>query len=452
MNLWSLGELRHVMADLRSPGVWIEWTALLFSLGLAYGVTRWLAYRVARKASAKAAAQTGEPVDAAAVLQDSVWFGRNTLDGLLFPVLALLLVYLSKRFLDDIAPEVAILRVAVPVLVSLTVIRFFARVLTGVFPDSGLARLVERGVSWLAWAGAVLWILGLLPSVLAELDAIYFSFGKTRVSIRMMGEGVLSSGVVLMLALWMAGAIEKKVLNQAVEDLSMRKAAVNAVRATLLLLGLLIALSAVGVDLTALSVLGGALGVGLGFGLQKLAANYVSGFVILLERSLRIGDTVKVDNFEGRITDIKTRYTLIRAANGRESVVPNEKLITERTENLSLADPNIAMTAVIVVGYDSDVKQVQAILCDAASAQARVLETPAPSAMLSNFAPDGLEFTLIYWIADPQNGQLNIRSDVNIAILEGMRAANVDIPYPQRVVHHAPVATPSLRGPSDISA
>ena len=134
---------------------------------------------------------------------------------------------------------------------------------------------------------------------------------------------------MLVIALWISATIEKRILREAVTDLSMRKVASNAVRAFLLLIGLLFALSAVGVDLTALSVLGGALGVGLGFGLQKLAANYVSGFVILLERSIRIGDNVKVDGFEGRITDIKTRYTLIRAGNGRESIVPNESLITE---------------------------------------------------------------------------------------------------------------------------
>lgn len=443
MNGLNQGYLKHVIADLQSPGVWVELSALLLSVVMAYCVTRWLAYRMAKAAQAQFLVDG----DVAVLPQsDSVWFGRRTLDGLLFPVLALALVYLSKKLLDDDNPQVAILTVAVPVLLSLTVIRFFARVLTGVFPNSSGARLVERGVSWLAWACAVLWILGFLPFLLDELDAIYISFGKTKISLRMMGEGILSSTVVLMLALWLAGAVEKRVLNQAVEDLSMRKAAVNAVRALLLLLGLLIALSAVGVDLTALSVLGGALGVGLGFGLQKLASNYVSGFVILLERSLRIGDTVRVDNFEGRITDIKTRYTLIRAANGHESVVPNEKLITERAENLSLADPNVAITTQIQVGYDSDPVQVQAILCKAASDQNRVLPDPLPIAHLSNFAPDGLEFTLVFWIADPQNGQLNVRSDVHIAVLEGLRAAKVVIPYPQRVVHmrHASAQTTSV--------
>jgi small-conductance mechanosensitive channel len=198
----------------------------------------------------------------------------------------------------------------------------------------------------------------------------------------------------------------------------------------------------VGVDLTALSVLGGAVGVGLGFGLQKLASNYVSGFVILLERSLRIGDNVRVDGFEGRITDIKTRYTLIRAGNGRESIVPNETLITQRVENLSDADRKFNVTSNIVVGYDSDVAQVQAILCNAAAAQPRVLKDPKPVAFLINFAPDGLEFSLNFWISDPSAGSLNLRSAINIAILEGLRAAHIDIPYPQRVVQFKDGALP----------
>jgi small-conductance mechanosensitive channel len=217
-------------------------------------------------------------------------------------------------------------------------------------------------------------------------------------------------------------------------DLSMRKVASNAVRAILLLVGLLFALSAVGVDLTALSVLGGALGVGLGFGLQKLAANYVSGFVILLERSIRIGDNVKVDTFEGRITDIKTRYTLIRAGNGREAIVPNESLITSRVENLSMADRKFNITTSVVVGYDSDVAQVQSILCGAAKSQPRVMTDPEPVTFLASFAPDGLEFVLNFWVADPDKGKDNVRSAINIAILEGLRGAGVDIPYPQRVL------------------
>jgi small-conductance mechanosensitive channel len=181
-------------------------------------------------------------------------------------------------------------------------------------------------------------------------------------------------------------------------------------------------------------------GVGIGFGLQKLAANYVSGFVILAERSMRIGDNVRVDNFEGRITDITTRYTLIRSAAGRESIVPNEMLITNRVENLSLADPKVWQSTVVSVGYDSDVDAVRRLLVEAALAQPRVLREPAPSAALSAFGADGLEFTLGYWIADPENGQLNLRSDINLAVLAALRMHGIEIPYPQRVVHMRPTS------------
>jgi len=225
------------------------------------------------------------------------------------------------------------------------------------------------------------------------------------------------------------------VLSDTVADLSLRKVAASAMRAVLLLVGLLFVLSAVGVDLTALSVLGGALGVGLGFGMQKLAANYVSGFVILFERSLRIGDSVKIDTFEGVIVDIKSRYTLIRSLGGVESIVPNEKLVTERVENMSLADPVILLTTDVTVGYDSDVELVERILVEAASGTQRVIADPPPGARLARLGADGLEFKLLFWIADPQLGQLNVRSDVNLRVLQGLRAAGVEIPFPQRVVH-----------------
>ena len=150
---------------------------------------------------------------------------------------------------------------------------------------------------------------------------------------------------------------------------------------------------------------------------------------------MRIGDTVRVDNFEGVVADIKTRYTLIRSLTGHESIVPNEKLITERIENLSLADTRILLTTEVAVGYDSDVDLVQKILLDAASGTARVIANPEPAARLVKFGADGLEFTLLFWIADPSNGQLNVRSEINLRVLKAFRAAGIDIPYPQRVVH-----------------
>ncbi len=411
-------EIDKLLRELSQPGLATELGVLASCLVLAFGLC-WLIGRNQAK--------------------DSIWFGRVIIDGLLFPLLSLVLAYTARNVVDDYQ-AVPVLRIAVPVLVSLAGIRLLARVFTVVFPASGLARLVERLFSWLAWLATVLWIAGLLPDVMKEMDAIQFVFGKSKISLLSMVEGLLWSGVVLVLALWISAALEKRILSEAVDDLSLRKVAGNAMRAVLLLVGLLFALSAIGVDLTALSVLGGALGVGLGFGLQKLAANYVSGFVILFERSLRIGDTVRVDSFEGTVIDIKTRYTLIRALNGRESIVPNEKLITERIENLSLADSRVLLTTEVSVAYDTDIDTVIDLLEKCALVSPRVLADPAPAARLARFGADGLEFQLLFWIEDPANGQINVRSDVNVAIIKALRAAGVAIPYPQRVVQF--VATP----------
>jgi len=241
---------------------------------------------------------------------------------------------------------------------------------------------------------------------------------------------------VLIVTLWVSSALESRLLKSATgSDLSLRKVISNTVRALLMFVGLLLALSSVGIDLTALSVLGGAVGVGIGFGLQKLAANYVSGFVILAERSMRIGDSVKIDNFEGRITDIKARYTVIRSPSGRESIVPNEMLITQRVESLSLADSKVAQATVVSVAYDAPVDKVMALLLQACQAQPRVLADPAPLVALSAFGADGLEFTVNYWFEDPASGQLSLKSDINLAILKTLRENGIEIPFPQRVVH-----------------
>lgn len=364
----------------------------------------------------------------------SVWFGKTAWGGALFPLLALLLTAAARMAVEHYQ-SVFLLRLAVQILLSLAVIRLVARVLAKTFPNSTLVRLVERIFSWLAWGVAVLGILGVLPQVMAQLDAVQFAFGKTSVSVLELLQGAISVGMVMLVVLWISTTFEQRVIDDLVKDLSMRKMAVNLTRMLLITIGLLVALSLVGVDLTALSVLGGAFGVGLGFGMQKIASNYVSGFLVLIERALRIGDNVRVDGFEGRITDIRTRYTVIRASNGRESIVPNETLITQRVENLTDADQKFNLTTQIVVGADSDVAQVREVLKNAALAQDRVLAKPEPSVFLVNFAADGLEFSLSFYINDPINGQANVKSAVNIAVLEGLRAAKIDIPFPQRVLH-----------------
>ncbi|WP_156392378.1 MULTISPECIES: mechanosensitive ion channel family protein [unclassified Roseateles] len=365
--------------------------------------------------------------------ENSVLFGRSVLDGALFPLLALALAFGTSRLLPVWGLAPALFRLALPLLVSLAVIRVIARVLTAAWPNSAPIRLVERIGSWVVWLGAVLWVTGLLPIILDELDGIGWKFGAVKLTLRNIIEGGLTAALVLVLALWVSAAIESRLLQRESMDLSMRKIAANSIRALLLFVGLLFALSAAGIDLTALGVLGGALGVGIGFGLQKLAANYVSGFVILAERSLRIGDMVKVDGFEGRVTDIKTRYTVIRSLGGKEAIVPNEMLITQRVENSSLADPRVLLSTVVQVDYDCDVENVMKALAAAVVDVPRVLSEPGPAVQLSRFADSGIELTLFFWIMDPENGAGGVKSDVNLAIWRALKRLGVEIPYPQQV-------------------
>ncbi len=365
----------------------------------------------------------------------SIMFGERIVDGVLFPALLLALAYVARAWVVRWVP-LAVFKIAIPVLISLLVIRLGVKVLQAAFPKAPLVRVLERTISWVAWLAVVLWVSGLLPVLLEELDQITWKVGGTTLSVRTMLEGTLTAGAVLIFTLWISSGIEGRLLRSATGDeLSLRKAASNATRVLLMFVGLLLALSMVGIDLTAFSVLGGAIGVGVGFGLQKLAANYVSGFVILAERSMRIGDNVRVDNFEGRITQINARYTVIRSLAGRESIVPNEMLITSRVENLSLADSRVWQFAVVSVAYDSDVDLVMRLLKQAALNHERVMRDPEPSVNLASFGADGLEFKVGFWIVDPESGTDNLKSLINLDILRSLREHQIEIPYPQRVVH-----------------
>ena len=414
----SVDDLMQRVVALARPEVAAEAGVIALSLLLAWLLVRWL--------------RGPQPHPG------SIWFGEGVAGGVLFPALALALMFAGAAALASLASQsewsLQLMHLALPLLSSVLVIRLMVRVLRLAFPRSGAMRSVERSLAWVAWIAAALWITGALPHLLAELDAMSWRIGSMHVSLRNVIEGAVTAIVVLVLALWLSAALEARLLAGATSNLSVRKMAANTLRAVLLFIGLMFALSAAGIDLTALGVLGGALGVGIGFGLQKLAANYISGFVILAERAMRIGDLVKVDNFEGRITDISTRYTVIRALNGREAIVPNEMMITQRVENASLADRNVLVSTSVLVAYGSDLDALTPQLVAAIAAVPRVLAEPAPSVQLSAFAADGLELTLPFWIGDPENGTGNVRSDVNLAILRTLGAAGIEIPFPQRML------------------
>ena len=401
-------DMDQLLQDIQHPLWWLELLGLLLCLGVAWALTR----RVSQ-------AMSGH----------TRWTGRSVTKGFVFPFLALVLVF-GLRALAATHVPTPLLSLALPVLLSLVVIRMLVRLLTGLFPQSRSVQWMERSVSWLVWLALVMWFTGLDKPLLHELEAVELVFGKNKLSLLTLLQGAAYTGLVLMVTLWLSTLAERALIAPAVSDLSVRKMAGNALRALLMFLGLVIALSSIGVDLTALSVLGGALGVGLGFGLQNLAANYVSGFVILLERSLRIGDNIVMHSFEGQVVDITTRYTLIRGANGQDAVVPNQDLTTgmvlkqRRDVPVTLTD-GLILSSHWMVKHDSDVAVVQAALVQAALGVERVIHDPAPQAQLREVTPLGLQFALVYWIKDPMVAQMSVRSEVNLAVLQALRDQGV---------------------------
>jgi small-conductance mechanosensitive channel len=205
-------------------------------------------------------------------------------------------------------------------------------------------------------------------------------------------------------------------------------------KALLLLLAVLIMLPLLGVDLTVLSVFGGALGVGLGFGLQKIASNYVSGFIILLDRSIRLGDVITADAHHGEVRQITTRFTVVRSLSGVEAIIPNDMLISTTVLNHSYSDRKVRLTVKVQVGYATDVENLLPDLVAIARRNPRVLSDPQPNALLVAFADSGIDLEIGFWIQDPEQGTGDVRSAVSLAILSELRARGVEIPFPQRQV------------------
>jgi small-conductance mechanosensitive channel len=301
-------------------------------------------------------------------------------------------------------------------------------------------RRLERTISWLVWGVWVLWAIGLLPVLLEEADGIRWKVGSSTLTLRNLIEGGLNVAVALLLALWLSSALEARLLRAAGgAALSLRKMVANALRAVLVFVAVLLALSAVGIDLTTLSVLGGAIGVGIGLGLKAGGQLRVG---LRGAGRARCASATRCASMASRgASPTSARYTVIRSGSGSESVVPNEMLVTQRVENLSW--PTGACGSPRWSAWST---AATSIWCSACCARRRcpasALREPAPFVGLSAFGADALEFTVGYWMNEPESGSLGLRSEVNLAILQALRANGIDIPFPQRVVQAVPAARP----------
>ena len=361
----------------------------------------------------------------------------------LVPLGALFLVLLARAALST-WQSVHLLNLAVPLLLSMAIIQSTFFLLRSVVQPSPALKAVERVVSWMVWGAVALHILGYLDRLIAGMDAIGFTLGKQHISLYTALLGLITIAATLIAALSLGRLVEDRLIAASNLTGNMKVVLGKLVRTLLILVAVLISLPMVGIDLTVLSVFGGALGVGLGLGLQKIASNYVSGFTLLLEQSLRLGDMVEVGGRYGEVTRIATRYTVLRALDGTETILPNETLVTAPVINHSLSNRDNRIFLPVQVDYGSDLERVKAVMLEAAAGNDRVLREPAPVVLLKNFGESGIDMELAVWIDTPEAGELLLRSDLNWAIWEGFQRAGIEIPFPQRVVHLAKAeSTPS---------
>lgn len=359
----------------------------------------------------------------------------KTLQRILFPISMLLGVFAGRALLRHWDYPVDLLNLAVPLLTSLATIRIVVYFLRKTFRPGPAVKAWENLIATSVWIVVALHLLGWLPAVLEALDGVAMQVGSVRVSLLETGKLILSLAVLWILALWLARLIENRVTRSPHINPSMQVALVKLSKFLLLVVAFIAALEAVGIDLTALAVFGGAVGVGLGFGLQRIASNFISGFIVLFDRSIRPGDVITIGDTFGWVQELRARYVVVRDRDGVERLIPNETLITTEVINWSYTDPNVRLKIPVSVSYDDDPEQALALMMAAAKANPRVLDDPAPATRLMRFGDNGIELELRVWILDPQQGLASVRSDINLAIWHAFKAAGITIPYPQRDLH-----------------
>lgn len=373
------------------------------------------------------------------------------LERVLIPVSGLLLLLPAHALLADWNPT-GLLGIASSLLAAMAIVRVLAYLLRSAFNPSPALDSWERLIGWTVWIGVALHLTGVLPAITRILDGVAVPVGKGHVSVLLMLRGALSVLITLLIALWIGRLIETRLMGAQAMDINVRVIFAKAAKALLIVIGVLVALSAVGMDITLLSVFGGALGVGLGFGLQKIASNYVSGFIILADRSVSIGNTVVIDNREGVVTRMTGRYVVVRSLDGNEAIIPNETIITSTVINQSYSDHKVRIAVPLQIAYESDLEAVIELIQSVAARNSRVLADPAPAVLVRLFGDSGIGLELGVWVGDPDRGRNNLRSDLYRELWQAFREHGVRIPYPQREVRLMGPEAPQTVDPQGFAA
>lgn len=405
----ALQLFRDLVDDLRDPNFVWQLVALAACVGAAWLFARW-------------------------------WIGRHHQEGagrlkdagarLAFPLTAVALVGIARLVLQQFI-HVNLFRLALPLLGSMALVRAVVFVLRQAFPKATWLTAWERIIATFIWGWLALYITDLAPDVIAVLEDVVFPLGAQRLNLWMVLQGIVTVFFTVVAALWVSGLVEARLMRMDGVDSSLRIVGVRVAKTLLTVAALVTGLTLVGIDMTAFSVFTGALGVGLGLGMQRIASNYVSGFIILLDRSIHIGDVVQVSGTGGQVSKITTRYTVLKNTGGVEFIVPNEALISNVVQNQSYSDTRVRVATTVGVTSDTDLDLAMRLMAEAASGHRRILADPAPKVLLTTFGDGSVQLELGFWIADPEAGKGGVTSDVNIAIWRAFRDHGIEISFPQ---------------------
>lgn len=400
-------------------------------LGLQLGVIAFataIAWSVRQRVSGYLARTTIEPGSSAR----QHWV--HALHILIFPTTMLLAVLMGRGILARIQVPVALLDIIIPLLFSLAAVRASVHLLHVVLgPGRGL-KAWESVISTVIWVLVALHLVGWLPELLEWMDALAVTFGKTSISLLTVGKLIVATSLLMLVAVWIARGIERTLEKSPQIDIGVRLGLAKFSKYLLLTLAVLIALNSVGIDLTALAVFGGALGVGLGFGLQRIASNLVSGFMLIFERSIRPGDIITIGTSFGQVKELRARFVVVRSRDGVETLIPNENLITSEVINWTYSDRNVRIKVPVQISYNDDPELAMRVIVDSARIHPRVLATPPPNCLLTDFAENGINLELHAWISDPEEGVVNVRSEILLGLWHTFKLHLITIPFPQREV------------------
>jgi small-conductance mechanosensitive channel len=340
------------------------------------------------------------------------------------PVLFLLLLWFATLAADASGLRSDLLRFSESLVLVWVLIRLSSRLVRNEY--------LARTIAILAWLVAALNIAGLLGPAVALLDAMAVSVGTFRVSLLLLLKGLITLALLVWLANTVSRLAEQRLRGFVPLTPAMQVLAGKLVRITLLTIAVVFALGSIGIDLTAFAVFSGAIGVGVGFGLQKVVSNLVSGVILLMDRSIKPGDVIEVDGTYGSVSALNARYVCVLTRDGKEYLIPNEDLITQRVTNWSYSHDLIRMHVKLGISYQSDPHKAIDLALEAARGVARVMETPQPTCLLVAFGDSTIDFELRFWINDPANGTTNIRSAVMLKIWDLFRENGIEIPSPRR--------------------